>query len=110
MDRQFGPDVAPDVAVALDALESDAARWNTAAAELRAAAEAAAGLSLPRGVFSFAGGAVADAYEALRSRTTTLLEQGARDLDATASALRSAAAAYAAAEAAGARRFRGGPR
>jgi hypothetical protein len=95
----------PDLVVALEALESDAARWNDAATRLRTAAAAAAGLVLDAGAFSFAGQAAADAYEALRIRTETLLAQGADELDAIAAALRTSAATYAAEEAAGAHRL-----
>ncbi len=104
----------PDVAVALGALEADAVRWTAAAADLRAAAAAAAGQVLGAAQFSFAGREAAAAYEALRSRTAALLGQGADNLDAVAAALRAAAAAYAAGEAAGAERLgdadAGGPR
>jgi hypothetical protein len=99
----------PDVVVALEALESDAARWDAAAAELRKAATTAARMTVERGAFSFAGGGVASAYEAVRGRTEALLHQGAGELDAIAAGLRSAAAAYAAADAAGAHRLGGPP-
>lgn len=95
----------PDVAVALEALEADAARWSDAADDLRAASSAAAGLVLPSAAFSFAGHAAALAYEELRSRTARLLAEGAENLDAIAVALRASAAAYAADEAAGAHRL-----
>jgi hypothetical protein len=98
------PDAA-DVAVALDALESDAVRWTDAAAQLRAAATAASAQVLPPGAFSFAGGEVAAAYERLRGRTAVLLREGAENLDAVAAALRTSAAAYAASDAAGVRRL-----
>lgn len=97
----------PDVAVALDALESDAVRWADAAAGLRGAAAAAGAQVLEPGAFSFAGREVARAYEALRSRTAALLSEGADNLDAVATALRAAAAAYSAAEAAGTHRMEG---
>jgi hypothetical protein len=90
----------PDLSVALAALEADAARWSAAAADLRAAAAVAAGrLALDGAAFTFAGHAVAGAYEAVRHRTATLLGEGADNLDAVAAALRASAAAYAAAEA-----------
>lgn len=95
----------PDVAVALEALESDAVRWTDAATTLRTAADAVASQGPDAGAFSFAGDAVATAYAALRDRTATLLTQGADNLDAVAAALRSSAAAYAADEAAGAHRM-----
>ena len=104
----------PDLAVALAALEADASRWSAAAADLRAAAATAAGQVLDPAAFTFAGDGVAVAYEALRSRTATLLGEGATNLDAVAAALRASAAAYAAEEAARARRVDGvdgaGPR
>lgn len=96
----------PDVAVAADALESDAVRWTGMAADLRAAAAAAAGQVLATSAFSFAGHEVAAAYEALRARTATLLAEGADNLDAVAAALRAGAAAYAAEEATAAARLR----
>jgi hypothetical protein len=96
----------PDVTASLHALESDAVRWNDAAADLRAAAAAAADLVLGAGAFSFAGREVAAAYEALRSRTAMLLTEGADNLDAVAAALRAGAAAYTAEEAAAAQRLR----
>jgi len=95
----------PDVTVALEALEADAARWSSAAADLRAASAAAQGLDLPPAAFSFAGRAAATAYEALRGRTARLLGEGAENLDAIAAALRASAAAYAADEATGAHRL-----
>jgi hypothetical protein len=100
-----GTPTPEQITVALEALESDAALWSRAAAELRDAADAAAGLALDPAAFSFAGGAVAAAYEALRGRTTALLAEGADNLDAVAAALRASAAAYAADEAAGAHRL-----
>jgi uncharacterized protein YukE len=103
----------PDLTVAVEALEADAARWSEAAADLRAAAAAAAGQVLEPAAFSFAGGAAADAYEALRSRTARLLTEGADNLDAVACALRAGAAAYAAEEATAVQRLDGpgdGPR
>ena len=51
--------VGPDVAVALQALESDARRWTDAAVTLRGAADAVAAQALDPGVFSFAGADVA---------------------------------------------------
>ena len=114
MDNQASEGGRPDVAVSLHALESDAVRWNDAAADLRAAAAAAAGQVLAASAFSFAGREVATAYEALRSRTAMLLSEGADNLDAVAAALRAGAGAYAAEEAAAAERLRaaegGGPR
>jgi hypothetical protein len=102
----------PDLTVALEALEADAARWSDTAADLRAASAAAEGLVLAPAAFSFAGHGAATAYEALRSRTARLLSEGADNLDAVAAALRASAAAYAADEAAGAHRLSGadGPR
>lgn len=96
----------PDVAVSLRALESDAVRWDDAAAGLRAAAAAAAGQVLAESAFSFAGREVAVAYEALRSRTAQLLTDGADNFDAVAAALRAGAASYAADEAAAVERLR----
>jgi hypothetical protein len=95
----------PTLAVALDALESDAVRWTDAAAALRAAAAAAAGLALETGAFSFAGGQVAAMYEALRNRIVALLHDGADNYETVAAALRATAAAYATQDAAQARRL-----
>jgi hypothetical protein len=96
---------APDVAVALDALESDAVRWTDAATQLRAAAAAVVGQALPEGAFSFAGREAAAAYDGLRGRTAVLLQEGADNLDAVAAALRTSAAAYAASDRTGVRRL-----
>jgi hypothetical protein len=96
---------AEQITVAVEALESDSALWRGASAELRDAAAAAAGQVLDPAAFSFAGGAVAAAYEALRGRTTALLVEGADNVDAIAAALQVSAAAYAADEAAGAHRL-----
>jgi hypothetical protein len=96
----------PDqITVAVEALKSDAALWSRTAAELRDAAATAAEQVLEPSAFSFAGGAVAAAYEALRGRTAALLTEGADNADAIAAALRASAAAYAADEAAGAHRL-----
>jgi hypothetical protein len=103
--RAAAPTAGPDVAVALQALESDARRWTDAAATLRGAADTVAAQALDPGVFSFAGADVATAYEGLRSRMASLLVQGADNFDAVAAALRTSAATYAADEAAGAHRI-----
>jgi hypothetical protein len=100
-----GTPTPEQITVAVEALESDAALWRRAAGELRTAAAAAAGQVLDPATFSFAGGAVAAAYEALRGRTAALLVEGADNVDAIAAALRISAAAYAADEAAGAHRL-----
>jgi Excreted virulence factor EspC, type VII ESX diderm len=97
----------PDLTVAPEALESEAARWSAAAADLRAASDVAAGLVLEPAAFSFAGRAAAAAYETLRSRTAALLAEGAGNLDAIAASLRSSAAAYVEGDTAGARRLDG---
>jgi hypothetical protein len=103
-----GTRVSPQqVTVALEALEHDAARWARAARDLRAAADAAQGQVLDPAAFSFAGGAAADAYDALRTKTVTLLTQGAGNCDDIAAALRKSAATYAAEEAAGVHRLHG---
>ena len=60
---------------------------------------------LPAAAFSFAGAEVAAVYEALRSRTATLLAEGAANLDAVAAALRAGAASYVAQEDAAAQRL-----
>ena len=99
--------VLEQVGVALEALEHDAARWTRAARDLRAAADAARGQALDRASFSFAGGAAADAYDALRTKTVALLTQGARNCDDIAAALRTSAERYAAEENAGVHRMRG---
>lgn len=90
--------MAEDLRVALDALEADAAQWQRIAGELRGASTRAAAQHLDPAVFSFAGQAAAAAYESLRARLTRLLAQGAANADATADALVSCAAAYAADE------------
>lgn len=94
------------IAVALDALESDAVGWLRIGDELRAAGGSAGALSLPAAAFSFAGGALAASYEALRARMVGLLDGGAGNAGAVAAALRASAATYAAEEQAGVHRMR----
>jgi hypothetical protein len=94
-----------EIIVALEALEVDAVMWQGAAEDLRAAAAAAQRQQIPPAAFSFAGQAVYERYEALRTKTVALLEGGAANLDAIAETLRASAAAYAADERAGAHRI-----
>lgn len=93
----------PDqITVATDALRADAADWNTAASELRRAATTADQLAVPASAFSFAGGAVHASYDALRIKAAALLAEGAANFDDIGGALRTAADAYEADEAANA--------
>lgn len=93
----------PDgITVATDALRADAGDWNKAADEVRHAAATAARLALPASAFSFAGGAVAGSYEALRAKAAALLVEGAENFTDIAAALVSAADQYDADEAANA--------
>lgn len=94
------------IVVALDALESDAVGWLRIADELRAAAGNAGALTLGAPEFSFAGGALAASYEALRARLVALLDGGSANAAAVAAALRASAATYAAEEQAGVHRMR----
>ena len=82
------------ITLALDALRADAADWERAATDLRAAAARAAAEAVPAGAFSFAGQAAAGAYESLRVKTTALLEAGAQNFQDIAGALRTSADAY----------------
>jgi hypothetical protein len=85
---------AAQVTVSLEALRADAADWEHAAGELRAAARRADTAVVAPAAFSFAGGPVAQAYELLRANTVGLLAEGADNFSALADALRAAAATY----------------
>jgi hypothetical protein len=100
------PPTSQQIVVALEALEADAMMWQRAAEDLRTAAAAARRQEIPPHAFSFAGRAVADAYESMRVKAVALLEGGAANFDAIARALRASAAAYAADERAGAHRIK----
>jgi hypothetical protein len=93
------------ISAGLGALRDEATTWVGIADELSAAADRARVTGLPPGAFSFAGQAVAVAYEALRARTADLLDAGATNFDDIAAALRATAAAYEADEAAHAHRL-----
>lgn len=95
------------ITVALDALEADAVRWVRLAGELRTAAAAASSQAVDPAAFSFAGGAVAASYDALRTRMAALIEDGAANFESVAAALRASAAAYEADDLAGAHRMQG---
>jgi hypothetical protein len=94
-----------DITVALDALRADADRWAAAAMELHDAAAEANARAIDPAAFSFAGHAAAVAYEALRVKMAGLIDQGARNLDSVAAALRASADAYEADETAGVHRM-----
>lgn len=85
---------AGQVTVSLEALRADAAGWENAAGELRAAARRADAAVVPPAAFSFAGGPVAQAYELVRANTVGLLAEGADNFSALADSLRAAAATY----------------
>ena len=82
------------LSVCLQALRADAADWEYAAGELRAAARRADAAVVPPAAFSFAGGPVAQVYELLRGHTVGLLAAGADNFGALADSLRAAAATY----------------
>lgn len=93
------------ITVALDALEADAVMWTDAASALHDAAARADGLRIDAAAFSFAGTAVAGAYEALRVKVGGLVAAGAGNFDSIAAALRASAATYRAEEEAGVHRM-----
>jgi uncharacterized protein YukE len=99
------PPTPQQIAVALDALRADADRWADAAATMHAAAALADAQKVDAAAFSFAGQAVAAAYEGLRVKLVTLIGQCASNFDSVAAALRASADAYEADEAAGAHRM-----
>lgn len=96
-----------EISVALDALRTDATMWDGFADTLRTAVGAAQSLVVPPSAFSFAGQSVATQYDAIRNRMATLLEGGAVNFDATATALRQSADAYEDDEATGAHMMTG---
>ncbi|MFC4943393.1 hypothetical protein [Pseudonocardia sp. GCM10023141] len=104
----IGPTPTPQqITVALDALRSDADSWVEHAGALHRGAVAVAGLQVDPAAFSFAGSAIAVAYETTRQRVLALLRQGAANFEAIGGALHASAAAYAADETAGVHRLRG---
>lgn len=82
------------VTVALEALRDDATVWSDDAGTLKAAQSTAESLRLPAPPFSFAGGQLAAAYDALVTRVATLLDQGGTNFTTVAAALRASADAY----------------
>ncbi len=91
---------SPDqISTGLQALRDDATTWVGLADTLTDTAAKARAAGLSPAAFSFAGQAVAVAYEALRAKTADLLDAGATNFDDIAAALRATAAAYEADEA-----------
>lgn len=82
--------------VALEALRRDAAAWTARADALRQAAALGRTLNLTPLHFSYIGDVVGltETYGNLQDRLTRLLDQGAANFDAMASALRAAADEY----------------
>ena len=74
--------------VALDALTSDAQRWDDTGHVLSRAADAANGMVVAPADFSFLGGDVHDAYEKGRSFMAAFLSDGSKEAFGAASALR----------------------
>jgi HD superfamily phosphodiesterase len=93
------------ISTGLQALRDEATSWVGLADTMTAGAGKARAVGLPPAAFSFAGQAVAAAYEALRVKTADLLDAGAANFDDIAAALRASAAAYEADEAAHAHRL-----
>jgi hypothetical protein len=88
------------ISTGLQALRDEATTWVGLADTMTESARRARAAGLPPAAFSFAGQAVAAAYEALRAKTADLLDAGAANFDDIAAALRATAAAYEADEAA----------
>lgn len=79
---------------ALEALTTDANRWDDVSEALSQARDAATGLTLPASTFSFAGGEAASAYEAVRAHVRSLLDGGVTQTADAAQALRDVRKAY----------------
>ena len=79
---------------ALQALSTDATRWDEVSDALGQARDAAAGLALPASTFSFAGGEAAAAYDAVRAHVHSLLDGGVQETSGAAATLRQVRKAY----------------
>ncbi len=84
------------VRAAIDALRTDAGTWDAASDELREAARVGARLDLSALHFSYLGDklGLTQVYQQLQDRLCRLLTQGADNLTALSTALRSAADGY----------------
>jgi hypothetical protein len=90
-------DPTPDqVAVAVQAMRTDAATWHAAAGTLTAAQHAGQPLDLHEFQFSFVDdkAGLTHVYAQLKDKITRLLGEGATELDALAQALTTAANRY----------------
>ncbi|NTW39456.1 MAG: hypothetical protein HGA44_06135 [Cellulomonadaceae bacterium] len=81
-----------------EALSGDARAWETAGDELGDASAAAGRLTIAASAFSFAGGAVATAYEAVRALEERLATGGQTEVLSAGRALRQARQDYEACE------------
>jgi hypothetical protein len=94
------------IAVALQALRDDAARWSRGATHLQTATAHVDSATLPTDAFSVLGGDMASAYEALRGRVGALLDEATANYVAVASALHESADTYESEERANVHRLR----
>ncbi|WP_109508008.1 hypothetical protein [Nocardioides speluncae] len=74
--------------VAMDALTSDAKRWDTIAGRLETSANDLAGLTLNPKAWTFAGGEAAEAYERFRGIVESYVRGGATETASAAVRLR----------------------
>jgi hypothetical protein len=84
------------IAAALDAMRGDATMWREMAGEMRSAAAVADRLDLTKLHFSKLGEmlGMVDLYRDVQDRMIQLMNQGADNFDATATALNTAADGY----------------
>jgi hypothetical protein len=82
------------IAVGLQALRDDAARWANSAAKLQEASQHVASTTLDAAAFSVLGDGMAHAYAALHARVATLLQAATANCAAVASALQESADTY----------------
>ena len=103
------PTTKEQVRVAVAALNADAAMWEQAAADLRAAAASGDRLDLGRLQLTYMGEKVGlvERYQQIQARLVSLLYQGATNFDNVAATLRDAAEDYAREDAAGAHAIEG---
>jgi hypothetical protein len=87
---------AQQISAALDAMRQDAAMWQQMAGDLRSAAGVADRLDLTKLHFSKLGDmlGMVDLYRDVQDRMIRLMQQGADNFDATATALTTAANGY----------------
>lgn len=96
-----------EIRVATDALRADAETWSRSSVELGSTAATAEALTVAPEAFSFAAPAAAASHEALRVKAAALLREGSTNFNDIARALRIAADAYEADEAANLHMIRG---